>query len=433
MTASPPPKVSIGLPVYNGENYLEEAIVALRGQTYRDFELILSDNASTDRTEEIGRRHAALDPRIRYLRLEENVGAARNFNRTVELATGEYFKWAAHDDLCRPAFLERCVELLDCNPEAVLAYARYVTIDDDGTVVNERPAQPEWGAREPRRRFRECLAEGEPIAVFGLMRREALAGTPLIGGYAASDRPLLARLALEGRFLEVPEFLFCHRQHRQRSVKVYNCGDPHQAVAWYAPERQGELQFPEWRLLAEFEAAIRDSPVPARERLACRRELLRWARRHRRAMGRDLAMAVGHLPVVGPSWTRWREASKSRDYERDVRRVRAKIERLIPDGDAFVLVDHAKLGIERCGNRAVLPFLERDGRYWGPPPSDAIAMEELERMRRQRRARFLVFGWPAHWWLDYYTDFRRYLEANFPCLLKSDRLVVFDMRDDSSP
>src|SRR3954470_1068595 len=93
------PRVSIGLPVYNGQRFLAPAVSSLLAQTFADFELVICDNASTDDTEAICRRFAERDPRVRYHRNEQNVGAAPNFNRALALSTGQYFKWAAHDDL----------------------------------------------------------------------------------------------------------------------------------------------------------------------------------------------------------------------------------------------------------------------------------------------------------------------------------------------
>ena len=118
----PTPRVSIGLPVYNGERFLARAIDSLLAQDFVDFELVISDNASTDGTGEISRDYAARDPRIRYHRNERNIGAVGNFNRTLDLASGEYFKWAAHDDWCAPQFLGRCVEVLDDDPSTVLCF-----------------------------------------------------------------------------------------------------------------------------------------------------------------------------------------------------------------------------------------------------------------------------------------------------------------------
>src|SRR5262252_3377793 len=116
------PTVSVGLPVYNGERYLEESIDSILAQTYTDFELIISDNASTDRTECICRRYAAADARVRYYRNERNIGGYPNHSRVFSLARGRYFRFAAHDDVCDRQLLARCVEALELHPEAVLSY-----------------------------------------------------------------------------------------------------------------------------------------------------------------------------------------------------------------------------------------------------------------------------------------------------------------------
>lgn len=107
--------------------------------------------------------------------------------------------------------------------------------------------------------------------------------------------------------------------------------------------------------------------------------------------------------------------------------VAEDIAALIPSGEAFILVDQAEFGSKVSAGRQAIPFLERDGRYWGPPPDDITAIRELERLRRSR-ASFIVFGWPAFWWLDYYAELCRYLRSRFRCLLENDRLVVFDLQ-----
>ncbi len=92
------PTVNIGMPVYNAENYLQGALDSLLAQDYGDFDLLISDNASTDRTQEICLDYTARDRRVRYQRNGRNIGAADNFNRVLEPACGKYFMWAAHDD-----------------------------------------------------------------------------------------------------------------------------------------------------------------------------------------------------------------------------------------------------------------------------------------------------------------------------------------------
>jgi glycosyltransferase involved in cell wall biosynthesis len=93
------PRLSIGLPVYDGENYLAESLDALLGQSYEDFELIISDNASTDGTADIRRRYQKQDLRIRHIRQPRNFGLAPNHNFVFEQARGELFKRAPHNDL----------------------------------------------------------------------------------------------------------------------------------------------------------------------------------------------------------------------------------------------------------------------------------------------------------------------------------------------
>jgi glycosyltransferase involved in cell wall biosynthesis len=129
------PTLSIGLFVYNGEAFLRETLDSLLGQTFKDFELIISDNASTDATEDICKVYAGADTRIRYFRNETNMGAGWNIRRVFSLATGKYFKWAACDDLYEPAFLEKCINALEANSSYVLAHARTRVIDDRGAPI----------------------------------------------------------------------------------------------------------------------------------------------------------------------------------------------------------------------------------------------------------------------------------------------------------
>jgi glycosyltransferase involved in cell wall biosynthesis len=213
------PRVSISLPVFNGENYLRAAIDSILAQTYRDFELIISDNASTDATQEICRNYVEKDQRVRYIRNAQNIGASANYNNAFRLsAAGEYFKWAAHDDLLTPTYLEMCVAALDREPDAVLAQPIVGVIDSNGTILRISDNDLELaGAGRPSDRFaafaklpRTCWES------FGLIRRDALARTALIGPYSFSDITLIAELALLGRFVLVPEVLFLNRDHPTR-------------------------------------------------------------------------------------------------------------------------------------------------------------------------------------------------------------------------
>jgi hypothetical protein len=104
-----------------------------------------------------------------------------------------------------------------------------------------------------------------------------------------------------------------------------------------------------------------------------------------------------------------------------------EIGRLIPHPQRFILVDHDVVRSQLVNERWAIPFLEREGQYWGVPLDDDTAIRELTRLR-ESGAKFLVFTWDAFWWLDYYADFHRKLRSQYPCVLENERLVVFDLR-----
>lgn len=274
------PRVSIGMPVYNGANYIEAALDSILCQTHRDFELIISDNSSTDATCDICSAYARADERVMYVRNEVNRGAAWNHNHVIHLASGEYFKLAAHDDMIAPNFLEQCVNALDENPKSVLAFADTVLVDESGALIEpyspgtcgfDSPrAYVRFGARTARVRIRLPflpirLEDCRPI--FGLMRMSALRATPLFGSYAGSDRILLAQLALRGGFSRVAEPLFLSRYHSGQSVHTHPRLQD-QAV-WFDPANGRRIVFPDWRFVAEFSNAVRDAPITAVEKIFC--------------------------------------------------------------------------------------------------------------------------------------------------------------------
>lgn len=290
------PKVSIGLPIYNGERYLEETLDSLLAQTYADFELIISDNGSTDGTERICQEYCARDSRIRYFRNQKNNGAARNYNRVFEFSSGEYFKWAAHDDVLSPTFVEKCVAALDSNPSLVLCFSWLIDIDEEGNELSIRAPTVTYDLVRPHERFR-ALSEVRPTytceAVFGLVRSRVLRKTKLIGSYSDSDRTLLAELGLHGPMYEIPEVLFLHRLHPQSSVKIWP--GRQERTAWFDPAYQGRIVFPHWRQLAELLSVIWRSPVSWTERLYCYFHMLNWLKRGRRRLRRDLVSAIEHM------------------------------------------------------------------------------------------------------------------------------------------
>lgn len=212
------PRVTIGVTAYNNERYLPGALDAVLAQDFADFEVVVCDNQSTDATWEICQAYADKDSRFRVFRNPRNLGVAGNLRRVLELAQGEYFRWTSHDDLIAPTLLSRCVEALDGNPRAVLAYPRGLVIDDDGSELFACENEPDIRDRTPMRRVASAMGTLEYCnPQFGLIRTEVLRRTRLIGQFAASDNRLLVELAVRGEFHLVPERLFFRRAHQQSS------------------------------------------------------------------------------------------------------------------------------------------------------------------------------------------------------------------------
>lgn len=266
------PKVSLGIPVYNAEKYLAATLDTILAQTFTDFELIISDNASTDGTEEICRFYVDRDARIRYHRHEQNLGAARNFNVLVELACGEYFKWIAYDDPLSPTCLEKCVDALDASPDVIMSYARTILIDENDELIEYHDDR--FNLRSPRahQRFRQYFHSSAWChPVFGLVRTDVLKRTGMIGAYASSDKVLLGEFALQGQCVEVPEYLAYRRLHPENSTSA-NTTDEAMA-AWFDPASARRVMAPRWRRLLELHHGIQRAPLNFVEKTQCYAEL----------------------------------------------------------------------------------------------------------------------------------------------------------------
>jgi glycosyltransferase involved in cell wall biosynthesis len=280
-------RVSIGLPVYNGERFLSAAIDSLLAQTFRDFELVISDNASTDATGEICRAYAARDRRVRYVRSEQNIGSAPNFNRVVELSSAPYFTWAAHDDVRAPQYIERCVERLDRDPSVVLAYTRGSVIDENGEHVRDYCEGPDLLSPSPYERLRRWLFQPHVAyhAFFGVIRRPVLAqGLPL-ANCAGNDELFLAHVVLLGKFYEAPEILFFNRQHGTRASTTYVGVEQ---SLWFDPGNRGKVPIPRTRRIAGWLRAVKTAPMSPADRIRCLFLLARWTHWYSRMMAVEI-------------------------------------------------------------------------------------------------------------------------------------------------
>jgi glycosyltransferase involved in cell wall biosynthesis len=294
------PAVSIGLPVYNGERYVAGAIESVLHQTWTDWELIVCDNASTDATEEIARRYASTDPRIRYVRNDENVGAAENFNRVFELGRGTFFQWLAHDDELQPEFIEACHEALQVHQTAVLAFPWVVVIDESGQQIGSWELTFAVDSPQPQERFRDILLEWHnSFFVFGLIRAEHLRRSRLIEPFAHGDTILLARLSLLGPFVQIPRHLFRSRKHAKQSNEIFiDHAVPRglDLVAysdWFRPPSGSPIDYPYTRVLRAYSSALHDIDLKVIDRVACYGALAHLAVRYRRGLAGDVRTAVG--------------------------------------------------------------------------------------------------------------------------------------------
>lgn len=205
------PLVSIGMPVYNGESYIRQALKSLLAQDYEHFELIISDNASTDQTGEICREYAAHNPRVVYYRNDENMGAAWNFKRVLELAKGKYFMWAAHDDLWDINYLKECIYILQVNLEAVLCCASLHFIDADGNTINKEHPNLDTIGMNLRQRVKALINQRGWFAIYSVIRTNILRQTNVANNVWGNDVILQLELLLHGNFARTTETQFHYR------------------------------------------------------------------------------------------------------------------------------------------------------------------------------------------------------------------------------
>jgi glycosyltransferase involved in cell wall biosynthesis len=277
------PTISVGVPVYNGENFLELALRSLQEQTFGDFEVIISDNASTDGTEEIARAFAAEDERFRYVRNDANLGANPNYNRTFALSRGAFFRWHAHDDVCDPKYLALCHEVLSEDPTVSLVHTNTVYIDRTGqrlielrhgfldcdgfierlTIDHHAPAL--LAAAEPHRRLDAIVNRMSVFFdIFGLMRRDDVRQTMLLPAFYGADKVFLAEMALQGRILRLDDDAFFRRCHASASTRTTSM----RSLASWSDAGRSFDPYPAL-IMKGYLCAVRSADLGRAERLRC--------------------------------------------------------------------------------------------------------------------------------------------------------------------
>jgi glycosyltransferase involved in cell wall biosynthesis len=306
------PLVSVGIPVRNGEKYIRFAVDSLLAQTLGDLEVVICDNCSTDNTEEICRQYVRLDPRVKYFRNERDLGPAQNHTRCFENSSGKYFRWHAHDDMCAPRYLEAVVPILDQDPTVANAHTWTLVVNDKGEFMREYDYWAKTDHSSPATRFHRLVNVKHRrhvcYEIFGLMRREQMAQTELEPPFPHGDRFFLVRMALRGRFIEVPERLFLARSHPSQSIQskttrakylAFLGTGPLPPAEWWDASKKGKVVFPEWKLVEQYWTAIDEVPLSLAQSIRCRLSVLQWCGRNFAKLGRDVAYAMEHAVTRG--------------------------------------------------------------------------------------------------------------------------------------
>ena len=276
------------MPAYNAQEHIRAAIDSLLGQTFGDFELVIVDNASTDETRDICLGYAEIDPRVRYVRNDKNIGVSKNYNRAFTLSRSEYFKWASSNDTCGPRSLETCFDVLRrhpdaavCYPKTKLVYGPNETEDyEDNLDLQQESAEIRFLACIDRLRLNNVLN--------GLIRSEALHRTKLHGAYLGADLNMMAELSLYGKFVEVPEPMLYRAMDKNTASRYHTAND---VIRMYDPGGERSALFQSWRFHMDRFAIVQRAPLPAGTKLRLYRRILQMMAWDRRSLFDDMAEA----------------------------------------------------------------------------------------------------------------------------------------------
>jgi glycosyltransferase involved in cell wall biosynthesis len=283
MRESNQPLVSIGMPVYNGESFIKEALDSIISQTYQNLEIIISDNASTDSTREICESYQEKDKRIKYVRFDENRGASINFNTTFDMSHGKYFKWAAMDDFLGNTYIAKVVSYLEENPDTHLCHSWKNIVNKDSETIKRFKYQEfdfEYEKRYDRfmaflKTFRYIQADAD--VMLGVFRRSELAKTQKIANYHSADLTLTAEMVLLGKLHIIPEYVFYRRFHKGISTESHH--SKAERAKWFDTKNKNRSLYqyiPMLLWFSEFLKFISKSNLKFFERIKLKMATYRW-------------------------------------------------------------------------------------------------------------------------------------------------------------
>ncbi|MDE3066736.1 MAG: glycosyltransferase [Verrucomicrobiota bacterium] len=370
------PLVSIVIDSYNYARFLPEAIDSALNQNYPRTEVVVVDDGSTDHSAEV---IAGYGDRIVPV-LQENRGQAAAFNTGFRRSRGEVILILDSDDALFPTAAASAVEVFR-DPQVIKAHWPLYVIDEEGHRT---------GKMCPRL----SLTEGD-------LRNEVLAGGPWCVATPPTSCNAWTRRFLE-RIMPVPE------------APYRICADSYLITLGWVSGRTRLVREPQGLYRVHGKNNYAGQPFFQKLR-------------------RDMEVYELLCGLLSDFFSRQGAAIKPENWKRQSWPHRLalsaqEIAAAIPAGETFILLDDDNWGGQICERLRQLPFLEKEGQYWGPPPDDETALRELERMRKEHGANFMVFGWPAFWWLEHYRKFAEYVRTHFRCLLQNERLVVFDLR-----
>ena len=397
-------KVTVAIPTYNRAQLLKVSIESVLAQDYPDLRVVVLDNASDDDTEAVVRSFADRDQRITYIRNETNIGMLRNLNRAIEMNSSPYLNIFHDDDVMLPGFISESVLALDEHPRAAFSFAMARYVDFNGAPLDlQSCGDVPDGVIDGLKYIELCVAwHGCPIIGSTLVMRSAsVAEVGLFDSphtKTTFDLNLYFRLAARFDIVFLRKELVHIRVHPGQETEFH----------WRTTKGTGP-----YGVMGECIDAIAYLLQSARAQDTSYRAWLA-----ERLLALNARQSEYMHPVVPSMYHTWSERLELATHA---------IAKLIPKGDTFILVDEAQWGGEGVLGPHAIPFLERDGQYWGQPPDDETAIREFERLRGTG-ANFMVFGWPAFWWLDYYSGLHRHLLTQFRCVLNNSHLVVFDLQ-----
>lgn len=399
------PQVTIAIPTYNRAELLRASLRSALDQTYQDFEVLVLDNASTDNTEAVVKSFR--DRRLKYVRNATNIGLFRNWNRAIELNRSPYLVIFQDDDELLPDFISESVAALERNPTAGFSFTLAGGID----------------------------LNSEPVALPGEYPRDGLiAGTDYLyaivngANWVIHASTVLMRSAVLD---EVGPFDTPHSNHSIDINLYYRMMVSYDVVL--IPSLLGRVRVHAGRdSQRRFGSSRGTGPLATMaERSDAAAHLFKSDRAADASFRQWLADRLFHLSMRRSALTHELVPELNLSWDERIEIARSEIETLVDPGQTFILVDEDEWGAEFAVDRRAMPFLERDGSYWGVPEDDRTAIKELERLRGMG-AGFVVFGWPAFWWLDYYSGLREYLRSRYPCVLSNSRLVVYDLEQEGA-